>query len=337
MECFQWLVAPTDLAGQNPDPSLAPHVINNSWACIPAEGCNPDTLQTAVENVRAAGIVVVAAAGNDGAECATIDYPPAIYDASFTVGATDAADVIGAISSRGPVTIDGSDRLKPDLTAPGIDVASAVGIWDIYTGGVQWDYYVADGTSASAPHVVGAIALLLDARPDLIGQVEAIEALLRSTALPLTSTQPCGGLGPAESPNHVYGHGRLDLVALFLGDADEDGVANVDDCALRDPTAWSLPDDVDDLLLDGGAATMLSWTEPEQVGASSFGYDVLRATFADGLTQSVCIETGESTTGAVDDTVPGRLFYYIVRPVNPCGGNPGTDSTGAPRDTPPCS
>ena len=44
MECFQWLVAPTDLSNLNPDPSKAPHVINNSWACIPAEGCNPDTL-----------------------------------------------------------------------------------------------------------------------------------------------------------------------------------------------------------------------------------------------------------------------------------------------------
>ena len=336
MECFQWLIAPTDLAGLNPDPSMAPHVVNNSWACIPAEGCNFDTLQTVVENVRAAGIVVVAAAGNDGNLCGTVQYPPAIYDASFTIGASDINDVIAAISSRGPVTIDGSNRLKPDLVAPGIAVASAVGIWDIIGGGVTYDYLAADGTSASAPHVVGAIALLLQARPDLIGNVDAIEALLRATAIPFGSNQPCGGLGPTVTPNHVYGHGRVDLPTLFLGDADGDGTTNVNDCALQDNTAWTLADTIDDLQLEGGGNTAISWTQPEDVGATIFSYDLLRTTLAGDLAGSTCVVSGQSGTTAADSTMPGQAFYYVVQTVNPCGPNPGSTSDGTIRNTSVC-
>ncbi len=335
MECFQWLVAPTDLTGLNPDPSMAPHVINNSWACIPAEGCNFDTLQTTVENTRAAGIVVVAAAGNDGNQCGTVQYPPAIYDASFTIGANDVNDVIGAISSRGPVTIDGSNRMKPDLVAPGINVTSAVGIWDIIGGGITWDYIAADGTSASAPHVVGAVALLLDARPDLIGNVDAIENLLKATALPFGSNQPCGGLGPADTPNHVYGHGRLDLVGLFTGDADMDGIANVYDCAIDDSTTWTLANTIDDLQLAGGNDTSLTWTQPPDVGSTTFAYDVLRSTTSD-LSGSVCVESGTNSTATADSSMPGQLYYYVVQTVNPCGPNPGSASSGAIRNTVPC-
>ena len=61
-ECFQFFIAPTDLNGQNPNPALRPHVINNSWLCRPSQGCAPDTLQTIVENAQAAGIFV----GADG-------------------------------------------------------------------------------------------------------------------------------------------------------------------------------------------------------------------------------------------------------------------------------
>jgi len=86
-ECFQWFIAPTNLAGLNPDPTRQPHVINNSWGCPPDEGCtSPDVLKTVVENTRAAGIVVVVSAGNDGSSCSTVQDPPAIYDAAFFGG-----------------------------------------------------------------------------------------------------------------------------------------------------------------------------------------------------------------------------------------------------------
>src|SRR5690606_13518356 len=58
LECMEWFLAPTDVNGENPDPTKAPHVINNSWSCPEVEGCNPDNfelLHQAVVNLRAAG------------------------------------------------------------------------------------------------------------------------------------------------------------------------------------------------------------------------------------------------------------------------------------------
>ena len=87
-ECFQFFIAPTDLNNQNPNPTLRPHVMNNSWGCPTSEGCAPDSLQTIVENTRAAGIFVEVSAGNGGSGCSTVNDPPAIYDASYSTGAT---------------------------------------------------------------------------------------------------------------------------------------------------------------------------------------------------------------------------------------------------------
>jgi serine protease AprX len=87
MECFQFFIAPTNLQGQNPDPTRRPHVMNNSWNCPPSEGCAHDTLKTIVENTQAAGIFVVASTGNLGPNCSTVQNPPAIYEATFSTGA----------------------------------------------------------------------------------------------------------------------------------------------------------------------------------------------------------------------------------------------------------
>ena len=128
-ECYEWFIAPYPIGGDplaDGDPARAPHVINNSWSCPPVEGCAaPEVLQAVVTAVNAAGIVTVHSAGNSGDGCSTIGDPAAIYDASFTVGATNANDTIAGLSSRGPVTIDGSERRKPDVVAPGIGVTSS--------------------------------------------------------------------------------------------------------------------------------------------------------------------------------------------------------------------
>ncbi len=205
-ECFQFFLAPTDHNGQNARPDLGAHVINNSWGCPAIEGCtDPNVLKTVVENVSAAGIVVVVAAGNSGSSssCSTISDPPALYEASFSIGATAMDDTIASFSSRGPVTADGSNRLKPDISAPGVGLRVALAP-DSYTGGFS-------GTSASAPHVSGAVALLWSAAPQLIGQVSATTDLLKRTAVRLTSTQDCGGFSGSIVPNPVFGFGRLDV------------------------------------------------------------------------------------------------------------------------------
>lgn len=208
-ECFQWFLAPTDANDLNPDPSRAPDVINNSWSCPVSEGCgDPLILQTVVENTRAAGIVVVAAATNSGPACSTISSPVSIYDASFTVGATNGSDVIAGFSSRGPVVVDGSQRRKPDIVAPGSSIRSTVP-----TDG----YGSKSGTSMAAPHVSGLVALLLQANPALAGYPGPVEALIEETALPLTTPQGCGGDAPDLVPNNVYGHGRIQALAAVEG------------------------------------------------------------------------------------------------------------------------
>ena len=212
-ECFQWFLAPTDLAGQNPDPALAPAVINNSWGCPPSEGCTtPDILRTVVENVRAAGIVVVASAGNSGSSCTTVRDPPAIYDAAFSVGSTTSSDAISSFSSRGPVTIDGSGRLKPDVSAPGSSVRSSVP----GTG-----YATMSGTSMAGPHVAGLVALVISAAPGLDGRVDTIERIVARSAVPLGTTQVCDIDIPSGAvPNPTFGHGRIDALAAVAAALD---------------------------------------------------------------------------------------------------------------------
>jgi subtilisin family serine protease len=330
-ECFQWFVAPTDAAGLNPDPSRAPHVINNSWSCPVSEGCSQETLETVVENTRAAGILVVVSAGNAGSGCSSIDVPPAIYQAAFAVGATDSGDTIASFSSRGPVTYGGNDSpslTKPDVSAPGVSVRSSV------RGG---GYGSSSGTSMASPHVAGTAALLFDARPDLIGRVDEVEALLRLSATPRTTSQECGGIPGSEIPNPVYGHGRIDALAMIAGDADGDGVDNLADCSPANPAVWTLPAPTNDLLLEQDAAiTSLSWSAPGNAGAGLLRYDVLRSASPEDFSSPDCPVSGTFATSAVDDDEAGSLVFYLVRPWNACGGNSGAASGGIPRTTGDC-
>ncbi len=203
-ECFEFFLAPTDAGGMNPDPSMAPDVINNSWSCPISEGCtDPDVLRLPVENLRAAGVVVVVSAGNGGSGCSSVSTPAAIYDASFSIGATNLSDVIASFSSRGPVTFDGSGRMKPDVSGPGVSICST-------TPGDSYGF--SSGTSMSAPHVAGLVALLISAQPCLRGQVDAIEQYITGTAVPRTTTQTCGGVPGDKVPNNTYGWGAIRAV-----------------------------------------------------------------------------------------------------------------------------
>lgn len=211
-ECFEWFVAPYPPGG-NPmtdgDPSLAPHVINNSWGCPTSEGCSAATLEAVVNNVRAAGIVTVHSAGNSGSNCGSVTDPAGTYPAATTVGATDSLDNIASFSSRGPSAFDGG--LKPDISAPGVNIRSS-----IRTDINFLDYGPNSGTSMAAPHVAGLVALLISAAPSLAGDVDAIEAILQGTAVPRTTSQLCGSDTPTSVPNHVYGYGRIDALAAIL-------------------------------------------------------------------------------------------------------------------------
>jgi serine protease AprX len=205
IECMEFFLAPYPLncTPAEGDPTKAPDITTNSWTCPPSEGCSVNTLQAAVEAQAAAGIQMVVAAGNSGSACSTIQDPPSFYEASYSVGALiNGQDVIAGFSGRGPVTVDGSNRTKPDITAPGTNVRSA-------TNASDSSYAPFQGTSMATPHIAGAMALLWSAVPSLRNQVQASRDALNSTTVQISDPQ-CGDPTP---PNNVYGWGRVDILA----------------------------------------------------------------------------------------------------------------------------
>jgi len=109
---------------------------------------------------------------------------------------------IAGFSSRGPVTIDQSNRIKPDITAPGTNTRSSYNTSDNA-------YASLSGTSMATPHIAGAMALLWCARPEFRHDVSRSRTVLGNLAHFISSTQ-CGTAGP---PNNVYGWGRVDILA----------------------------------------------------------------------------------------------------------------------------
>ncbi|MEO3821766.1 S8 family serine peptidase [Plantactinospora sp. B24E8] len=205
LDCLQFMLAPYP-PGADPfragRPERAPQVLTNSWGCPPIEGCARETLRPAAAALASAGIFFVAAAGNTGPGCGSLDDPPAPYPEVFTVGATDRNRRVTFFSSRGPAP---GGAAKPDLVAPGDEVLSAL------PGG---GYGAQSGTSMAAPHVAGVVALMWSANPALVGDLATTGRILRDTAAPVDPTfrsrQPadeCGG------PARISGAGIVDAYA----------------------------------------------------------------------------------------------------------------------------
>jgi subtilisin family serine protease len=210
-ECFQWFLAPYAIGGnssQGQSDSM-PHVINNSWACPPIEGCNAsnwEVMRIAIQNLKAAGCVVVVSAGNSGSNCSTVSSPPAIFGESYSVGASNSSNQIASFSSRGHVTVDGSNRIKPDISAPGVNVRSCL------KDGSFANY---NGTSMAGPHVAGLVALMISANQALSGEVDKIQEIINYTAKHMTSTQTCNNVPGTSIPNNTFGYGIIDAEAAI--------------------------------------------------------------------------------------------------------------------------
>ncbi|HVB06353.1 MAG TPA: S8 family peptidase [Acidimicrobiales bacterium] len=184
-------------------------VLNLSLGYVPVESTALDPLDQAVERAWAAGIVVVASAGNDGPTNGTILAPGDDPDV-VTVGAVDdlgqsapAADQMASFSSAGPTNPDG--WFKPDLVTSGRSVVSLAAPGSTVEASypearVGSGNFVGSGTSFSAAVTSGAVALLLAAHPS--EQPNQVKAAL------LSSTTP----GPVGNP-FVDGHGELDASA----------------------------------------------------------------------------------------------------------------------------
>lgn len=189
----QFILAPTDLSGQNPRPDLRPHVVNNSWG----GGATTDPWYRAtVQAWVAAGIFPQFANGNAGPSCGSAGNPGNLPE-SYAAGAYNISNQIASFSSRGPSAWGG---IKPNIAAPGVSVRSA---WN--NGG----YNTISGTSMASPHVAGTVALMLSGAPSLVGDIAGIRALLDQTAID-TSDLSCGG---TPENNNVWGEGRLDAYA----------------------------------------------------------------------------------------------------------------------------
>lgn len=213
LDCFEFLLTPYPRGG-NPKvdgrADLAPHIVNNSWACPKTEGCRGDEFIGAVRAMKAAGIMVVVAIGNDGPNCRTANDAPGSYHGEvLSVGAYSHSDrTVARFSSRGPSGWNGG--IGPDVVAPGAAIRSSVpkgGLGDGF-----YDYM--SGTSMAAPHAAGVIALLWSAKPELIGQIDETVALLKKTAKGLTG-QTCGSFEGSLVPNAVAGHGLIDAYELI--------------------------------------------------------------------------------------------------------------------------
>ena len=151
--------------------------------------------------------MMASAAQNSGPGCSTVQNPPGIYEATYSVGAlTTGTDTIAGFSSRGPVTADGSNRIKPDISAPGTNTRSS-------TNASDSSYANFNGTSMATPHIAGAMALLWSAIPSLRHQLTASRDALNNSAVHISDNE-CGDVGP---PNNVYGWGRVDILAAVGG------------------------------------------------------------------------------------------------------------------------
>lgn len=206
----------TDLLGSlqwalNPDQDTStvddvPDAINNSWGRSPNASdtvwCN-SFIGPGLLNLATAGIAVVFSAGNNGPGNGTIGLPATINTSSpivpFTVGALNgntSGYPIANFSSRGPSLCGGNGAfaIKPEVSAPGENVRSAVG---------QNGYALYSGTSMACPHTVGAVLLLKEAFPQLSGET-LCNALYQSAS----------DLG-APGEDNVYGKGIIDVQAAY--------------------------------------------------------------------------------------------------------------------------
>ncbi|MFC0113131.1 S8 family serine peptidase [Kibdelosporangium aridum] len=189
----QFIVAPTDLNGQNPRPDLAPDVVNNSWG----GGGNNPWYQATVDAWVAAGIFPAFSNGNSGALGCNSSGSPGDYAVSYSAGAFDVNNAIASFSSRGP---GAGGLIKPNIAAPGVAVRSSI---------TNNGYGSISGTSMASPHVAGVVALIWSASPALAGDINATKALLNQTAVDTDSAQ-CGG---TPQNNNVWGEGKLDAFA----------------------------------------------------------------------------------------------------------------------------
>jgi subtilisin family serine protease len=167
-----WIIAGMEWAAAS-----GADVINMSLGSPwPTDGSDP--MSQAVNRITAdTGALFVIAAGNSGPSDYSIGSPAAA-DAALTVGAVDRDDQLAEFSSRGPRWENGA--IKPDITAPGVDIVAAKAKNGVIGEPVGDSYVSLSGTSMATPHVAGAAAIIAGQHPDW--QANQLKASLMSSA-----------------------------------------------------------------------------------------------------------------------------------------------------------
>ncbi len=198
-----WIIAGMEWAA-----SEGAKVVNMSLGGEATDGTDP--LSQAVNDITAqTGTLFVVAAGNEGQD-ETVGTPGAAASA-LTVGAVDREDKLADFSSRGPRL--GDAGLKPEITAPGVDIIAARATGTAMGQPVDNLYTAASGTSMATPHVAGAAALLAQQHPDW--KADQLKNALVSTA----KTQP-------QQTVYQQGAGRVDLTRAVAQKVTASGVAD---------------------------------------------------------------------------------------------------------------
>lgn len=208
-ESLQWVADPDG------DPLTShdvPDAVANPWGAVTrlsgagcvasGVGCD-DVFWNAIDNIEAAGAVMIFAAGNEGDCGAGSIRNPANRISSetnaFSVGMVDTRTeidnpLVDGLSSRGPSDCDGA-TVKPELVAPGVNIRTTTPPVGFTTQ--------AYGTSFSTPYVAGAVALLREYNPN--ATVDQIKQAL------LTGARDLGTAGP----DNLYGHGILNVIGAL--------------------------------------------------------------------------------------------------------------------------
>ncbi len=287
LEAGEWILAPKDSSG-NPHPEKAPDVVNNSWG----GGAGLDEwFRPMVQTWRAAEIFPEFSAGNT-----TLFNPggpgsianPANYPEAYATGATDINDKVGSFSLRGPSPYG---EIKPDISAPGVNIRSAVP-GSSYEGG--WN-----GTSMAGPHVSAVVALLKQVDSSLT--VDEIEEILETTALPLTdSTYPT-------SPNNGYGHGLVnafDAVSSIVS-----GLGKIKGAVTKEGEDTEAPTLTHNPVSESykGTDLTLSATASDNISVSTV---TLKYKKADGTWNDLSTERteGDYKSGTYVATIPGSVL-----------------------------
>ncbi|MGY0004025.1 S8 family serine peptidase [Micromonospora sp. I033] len=297
-----WLLAPTDINGNNPDPSKRPHVVNNSWGQT-VEHNFDDFFRAIDETWSAAGIFSVWSSGNTApyAACDTVSSPGSA-ESAYSVGAYSSDGTLASFSRKGEGE---GGRIKPEISAPGAGVLSS------YPNN---SYTEMSGTSMASPHVAGAVAALWSYDPTLIGQVEETRRLLGESAVDVDDTE-CGGTAEV---NNKYGEGRLDLVRLLelaprqggtlTGVVTADGApVPAAEVTISGPFSRSIGTDK-----DGRFTTNLPVGD-YQLSTKVFGYLTATANVTISLGQDTSVKL--PLTAAAKHDISGRVVDDKKRPV----------------------